>query len=179
MDIGEKIKEIRKELGYTLQEFADLCGLSVSLISQVERNLASPSIQSLVKMAEVLQTPVGSFFENGDKEKDQIIVKKSERRTLSLPNHTTGYELLTPGELDGNIRVLFITLEPNQFSSTQKFGHSGKEICVAFQGSIRVEFENHEYVLDEGDSIAFNSEKSHRFYNPTKTQTKLFLVLHK
>lgn len=179
MEIGEKIKELRKHRGFTLQEFADLCGLSVSLISQVERNLASPSIQSLVKMAEVLHTPVGWFFEDRDKEKDQIIVKKSERRRLSLPNHTTIYELLTPTELDGNIRMLHITLEPNQLSTTQKFGHSGKEICFAIQGSIKVEFNNDEYLLNEGDCIAFNSEKPHRFYNPTDTQTKLLLVLHK
>lgn len=179
MEIGKKIKEFRKEKGYTLQKFSDLCGLSVSLISQVERNLASPSMQSLVKMAEVLQTPVGWFFEDNDKEKDQIIVKKSERRKLTLPNHTAIYELLTPGELDGSIRMLLITLEPNQFSSTQKFSHSGKEICFAFKGSTLVEFNNKEHLLDEGDSITFNSEKLHRFFNPTTSQTKLLLIVYK
>jgi transcriptional regulator with XRE-family HTH domain len=178
MDIGRKIKKKRDEKGYTLKEFSQLCNLSISLVSQVERNLASPSINSLVKMAEVFGCSVGDFFESNERNNDQIIVKKEERRKLSLPQHLTTYELLTPNELDGTVRMVSLTLKPYHYSSTKPFSHSGKEICYTLKGRLKIEFDQSEYELEEGDCISFNSEKAHRFYNPTENDSEFLLVLY-
>ncbi|RAL24042.1 helix-turn-helix domain-containing protein [Thermoflavimicrobium daqui] len=176
MDIGTKIKYFREQKGYSIREFAKLCHLSPSLISQVERNIASPSIASLVKMAEVLNCPVGSFFE--DSPNHQIVVKKNERRKLILPYHKVDYELATPSQFDGEVRVLAITLPPKEYSSETKVSHQNKEICFVIAGSIQVLFEQTSYYLEVGDSISFDSSNSHQFFNPGSNEAQFLLIVY-
>lgn len=178
MDIGKKIKDLRESKSYSVREMAKLCELSPSLVSQVERNVASPSIASLVKIAEVLNVPVGHFFE--EQEKRSHIVRKHERRKLIYPDHAAMYELATPQELDGELRVLIVTLKPKQYSSMERISHhDDKEICFVLKGKVTVEFENSSFVLEEGDSIVFNSQNPHRFYNPSEDEVQFQLVVLK
>jgi transcriptional regulator with XRE-family HTH domain len=177
MDLGKKIKDLRESRGYSIREFAKLCDLSPSLVSQVERNVSSPSISSLVKMANVLHIPVGHFFE--EKEKGKHIVRKDERRKLIYPDHTTAYEFATPPELDGELRVLIVTLKAKEYTSKQKVSHQDKEVCFIKKGQITVEFENTCFVLEEGDTMTFNSQNPHRFYNALESEAQFLLVVYK
>ncbi|RXT15461.1 helix-turn-helix domain-containing protein [Ammoniphilus sp. CFH 90114] len=177
MDIGNKIKTLREHHGYSVREFSKLCSLSPSLVSQVERNQASPSIASLIKMAEVLQCPVGSFFE--EKEAGQFIVRKDERRRLHFASHTNSYELITPSEMDGEVRVLLMTLQPGQYSSENKLNHKGKETLFVQCGTVEVEFSNTTHLLHAGDSITFESQNEHRFHNPSKESAQILLIVIK
>ncbi len=153
-----------------------LCELSASLVSQVERNLASPSIASLVKMAEILGCPVGTFFEENKTE--QLVVRKSERRKLILPHHKQAYELATPSELDGSVRVLVVTLEPGEYSSMKKTTHQDKEICFVLHGEVEIEIDLTVHRLQDGDTLVFDSSDPHRFYNPTNCQSQFMLIVY-
>ena len=62
MDIGEKLRQLRLQRGLTQEEMADRCELSKGFISQVERNLASPSIATLTDMLECLGSSLPAFF---------------------------------------------------------------------------------------------------------------------
>lgn len=178
MDIGYQIKQFRTSRGLSLRDFAEKCELSPSLVSQVERNVASPSIQSLIKMAEVLNVPVASFFEEKEKEA-QIIVKKDKRRKLTLPENDLVYELLTPSSLDSEVRLLTLQLEPNQYSPPDKIQHNDQEICFVITGNIDVIFDHKVYHLEQGDTISFDSNSPHHFFNPAKIEAKFLLVVYK
>ena len=78
MDIGEKLRLLRIRRGLTQEDMADRCELSKGFISQVERNLASPSIATLTDMLECLGSSLSQFF---SEEKDEKTV--SRRRTCS------------------------------------------------------------------------------------------------
>lgn len=177
MNIGKKIKELRESKGYSVREFAKLCELSPSLVSQVERNVSSPSISSLVKMAEVLHFPVGHFFE--EQQQENHIVRKTERRKLTYPDRTSTYELATPPESDGEFRMLIVTLKSKEYSSEHKVSHQDKEVCFVMQGTVEIEFENRRFILEEGDTITFNSQDPHRFFNPLKSDVQFLLAVHK
>jgi transcriptional regulator with XRE-family HTH domain len=177
MEIGCKIKELREYKGYSIREFAKLCELSPSLVSQVERDIASPSLSSLVKMAEVLGCPVGYFF--GEQEAGQVIVRQGDRRKLVLPDHTLTYELATPSESDGEVRMLIVTLEPGQYSSDRKISHQDKEICFVLEGEVKVEFEQISHLLTQGDTITFDSQDPHRFFNHTHLGVRMMLIIYK
>ena len=71
MDIGEKLRQLRQQRGLTQEEMADRCELSKGFISQVERNLASPSIATLTDMLECLGVSLASFF--NDKSDEKIV----------------------------------------------------------------------------------------------------------
>ncbi|RXT00372.1 cupin domain-containing protein [Ammoniphilus sp. CFH 90114] len=177
MDIGKKVKDLRESKGYSVREMAKLCGLSPSLVSQVERNVSSPSISTLLKMAEILHVPVGSFFSEVEHEKQ--IVRKRERRKFIYPDHTTTYEFANPPELDRELRTLVVTLQPMQYTSNQKVSHQDKEICFVVAGEVSVEFEDSTHLLQEGDSIVFNSQNPHRFYNKSEREAQFLLIIYK
>jgi transcriptional regulator with XRE-family HTH domain len=177
MDIGKKLKDLRESKGYSVREFAKRCDLSPSLVSQVERSVSSPSISSLVKMAEVLQIPVGHFFEEHDN--GNHIIRKAERRKLVYPNHTTTYEFATPPEMDGEFRVLLVTLQAKEYSSEHKVSHQDKEFCFVIEGTVEIEIENSHITLEEGDAMTFNSQAPHRFYNPLEKEVRFLLAINK
>ncbi len=177
MDIGAKVKTLRSEKGYTLREFAEQCKLSPSLVSQVERNATSPSIQTLIKMGEVLGIPVGRFFEEAEEARKQSVVRREQRRKLELPDHIPVYELLTPAHMDGDVRLLRVVLEAGQYSSSEKVEHHDTETCYVLSGEVHVVFPHTEQRLYAGDTISFRSTTPHQFYNPGLTQTELLLVI--
>jgi transcriptional regulator with XRE-family HTH domain len=177
MNIGKKIKNLRESKGYSVREFAKLCELSPSLVSQVERNVSSPSISSLVKMAAVLHFPVGHFFE--EQQMENHIVRKSERRKLIYPDSTSTYELATPPESDGEFRILAVTLKAKEYSSEHKVSHQDKEVCYVMQGTVEIEFETGRFILEAGDTISFNSQDPHRFYNPSESEAQFLLAVYK
>ena len=74
MDIGAKLKELRVLKGLTQEELADRAELSKGFISQVERDLTSPSIATLMDILQCLGTSIGEFFNDGSDE--QIVLEK-------------------------------------------------------------------------------------------------------
>lgn len=80
INIGEKIKKLRKEKEMSIAELANKSDLSSSLISQIERNMVTPSIVSLWKIAQSLEVSVGYFFDEEVKDIANPIVRRNERK---------------------------------------------------------------------------------------------------
>lgn len=62
LNIGKKLKKLRNNNGYTLKQLSEICGLSISFISDIENNRRNPSIENLNKLADALDVSVNSFF---------------------------------------------------------------------------------------------------------------------
>ena len=94
MEIGSRIRARRQELDLSLRELAERVSLTASFLSQIERDLTSPSIESLRKISDALEVPIFYFLLESD---DRCpVVRRDERTTLTLPNSNLTYELLTP-----------------------------------------------------------------------------------
>ncbi|HHW14789.1 MAG TPA: cupin domain-containing protein [Firmicutes bacterium] len=163
MQIGPAIRNLRTQKKLTLKQFAAATGLSQSLISQVERDLASPSVVSLWKMAKALDVPVGYFFESAARE--NCVVRRHERKRLMFSSSKVIYELLSPRRAK-NLEFLMIHIEPGEESGDQELAHPGEECGVVISGRLEVELGEEKIVLEEGDSIYFESTIPHRLRNP-------------
>lgn len=163
MDIGAALRDLRTEKRLTLQQLATRTGLSASLISQVERNQADPSVVTLVKLAQALEVPVGHFF--AAPPRPNCVVRKSQRKKLTFPESNLVYELLSP---DGarRLELLMIHLAPEQHDTEGTVTHPGEECGVVLAGRMEIQVGKETYVLEEGDSIHFSSELPHRLRNP-------------
>ncbi|WP_238933383.1 helix-turn-helix domain-containing protein [Brevibacillus choshinensis] len=95
--IGHKIRMIRKERGFTLEIMASKTGLSKGLLSQVERGISQPSLDSLWKITKALESPIIHFFEDID-QKQVHVTRLQKRRQLVFPESTGTYSLLSMGE---------------------------------------------------------------------------------
>lgn len=164
IDIGSKIKKIRKDKNMSIADLADISGLSSGLISQIERNIVNPSIASLWSIAKSLDVSIGYFFNEEEISETSPIVKRKNRKRIVTSDSNATYELLSP-DLNRKIEYLYITIKPGDCSRKELISHEGEEGGLVLKGKLMVKTENKDYILDEGDSIYFDSTIPHRYIN--------------
>lgn len=164
INIGEKIKKLRKDKNIKISELAEKSELSSGIISQIERNMVAPSIVTLWKIAQALGVSVGFFFDEEVKPSISPVVTRNNRKTISASNNNAIYELLSQ-DLNRKIEFLYITIKVGDYSTRDFVTHEGEECGIVIKGSLMVKMENAEYILHEGDSIYFDSTIPHRYIN--------------
>lgn len=160
--LGQRIRELRQRQGLTLAELARRTGLTASLLSQGERDLAVPSVSSLRKIAEALGVPMAElFFESNEAD---CVVRKDARKRFTLPETNVTYELLSPN-LQGKLEVILFKLGVGECSADKSLAHAGEECAFVAAGTVEVYYGENRYVLNEGDSIYLDSRVPHRIVN--------------
>lgn len=170
--LGHRIREMRSARGLTLTALADATGLSTGLISQVERGLADPSLETLRRVARVLDTPLFSLFRQEDTG-TVAVVRKTRRTQVKSPDHDIVYSRISPG--GGRLEVLHGSLGPHSASAPEPWAHPSEECLVVLSGQLVVEVAGRDYELSEGDSCYFDSNLAHRYRNEHE-QTAEFIV---
>lgn len=177
--LGNKIREISMSKGLKLSELADKTGLSTSYISLLERDLTSPSISSLRKIAEALEVPLFHFLI--EESKSSILVRKDERKKLALPNSNIIHEYVTPVPMGNQVKpkqeIIYTELDPGCWSSDEPMSHRADECLLVLEGKIEVQVGMETYVLDEGDSLYIEEMLPHRYYTMSETKAKLISAL--
>ncbi len=151
--LGAHIKGKRNDLGMSLRDLAAATGLSATFLSNLERGIANPTLDSLRKVSNALNTPI-LYMANTIRETSPV-VHKAQRRQLNLSAGHLRYEILTPTlnkkmvlfeakvcSEDGNI-VVGPLAEPTE------------ECLVMLSGRISVCLSGQSYELEAGDSIYF------------------------
>ena len=111
MDIGKKIKELRVLTGLTQEELADRAELSKGFISQLERNLTSPSIATLIDILQCLGTNLNEFFSD-DRKDEQIVFKSTDYFEKVDPELKNKIEWIIPYAQKNMMEPIRLTLEP-------------------------------------------------------------------
>lgn len=164
IDVGTKIREIRKAKSMTIAALAESCGVSTGLISQIERGTVVPSVVSLWKIASALDKSVGYFFDDGQSEKN-LIVREADRNRIKTAGGSAVYELLSPGLANRKIEFLLISINPGEETANDTVTHEGEECGLVLKGTLTVRLGDTEYILNQGDSIYFDCSIPHRFAN--------------
>jgi transcriptional regulator with XRE-family HTH domain len=167
-EIGLKIKELRKHKGLTLKEISKKVGLTASLISQVERGVTAPSISSLKKISDALDTSIASFFFQDNNHQKFVtdfspVVKKNERKILH-PAPGVTYHLLSKN-LQGKIEFLLAIYDVGATTGPKLYSHRGEECALVLKGKLEIQLSNSMYVLQKDDSISFSCEIPHSVSN--------------
>lgn len=162
--IGARIRQRRGDVGLSLQELSGKTGLTPSFLSQVERDQTEPSITSLRKIADALSVPI--FFFLMGPENHNPVVRKADRRVLSLPGSGVTYELLSPPDFVGrNMEVVITRMAPGAAGGDHPMTHPGEECIVVVRGQAGVRIAEEEHILEEGDSIYFHASIPHHLRN--------------
>ena len=172
--LGAGIRAERLRRGLTLTQLAEQAGLSPSALSQIERGITDPSISSLRRIANALGVAFFQFLVQA--ETPQPVVRRSERRTISFPNRTLQYELLTPN-LRGPFEVLALELGPGAATGEEALGHDSDECLVVLHGDVDVEIAGHGYSLSDGDAISIQRNLPHRVVNVSRGAAELLTII--
>jgi transcriptional regulator with XRE-family HTH domain len=165
-DLGGIIRGLRQERRLSTIALAKACGVSTSLISQVERGLTSPSLDVLWAVARALDVPIGTFFQGEVVEpagREPVVVRAGHRKKLGV-NSSLTYELLTP-DLRHQIEFIWVEFGPGVEGPLAPFTHPGEEQMVVIQGEMHFWVDGAEYVLQAGDCITIDAARPHRAGN--------------
>ncbi|MGG3571915.1 helix-turn-helix domain-containing protein [Bacillus gobiensis] len=176
--LGPTVLSYRKKNGMTIREFADYAGISTSLISQIERGQANPSLSVLELIAKALKVPLFSLFIN-DFDTDSLILRKQDRKKVYRENsdHIV-YDVLTPDFMKAHIELLMMDLNAHASTTEDYYSHDDQEeIAVVMKGQAYVEMEGIEYFLDEGDVVRIPPNVKHRFLNKSDQLNHILFVL--
>lgn len=160
--LGSKIRERRKQLGLSLKELGDRTDLTLGFLSQVEREIAEPSITSLRKIAEALDVAV--FYFLVDDLKTNPVVRKGQGKSLIFPHSHMKYELLSP-DLNRQMEMFKAVLEPGAVTCEEPLSHQGEEVIYVLQGTMWIKIGEDEYTLNEGDTIYYYASNPHKIVN--------------
>lgn len=172
MNIGEKIKRLRLENGLTQEELADRCELSKGFISQLERDMTSPSIASLIDILESLGTSLKDFFSEHD---EKIVF--SEEDFFEKEDEELGYKLewIIPNAQKNEMEPILLTIEPDgEFEAHEP--HSGEEFGYLLSGRIQLRVGGKHYNVKAGETFYYSANKEHSIVNKGKKAARLLMV---
>lgn len=150
--IGQKIRKRRIDFGLSLRDLASQTNLTASFISQVERGITNPSLNSLRRIAESLEVPLLFFLT--DSSKKSPVVRRNSRPRMEFESLAVTYEMLTP-DLSHKMEAIIGTLECGTGNVVRPLKVPTEEIILVLSGSLKVGLQEETYILNEGDSIYF------------------------
>ena len=158
MDIGNKLKELRVLKGLTQEELADRSELSKGFISQLERNLTSPSITTLMDILQCLGTSIGEFFNEAPDE--QIVFGKQDYFVKEDIEYKNEIKWIIPNAQKNTIEPIYLTLQAGG-STCPDTPHEGEEFGYVLQGAVSIHLGNKTYKAKKGESFYYTADKTH------------------
>ena len=174
LEIGEKIKRRRVSLGLTQEELAARVELSKGFISQVERDLTSPSIATLTDILEALGMSLADFFSQEDTNEkvvfgaDDVFVKENEDAGHSI-------HWLIPNAQKNSLEPILVTLQSGG-KTWEQDPHEGEEFGYVLDGSIALMCDGKRSVLRRGETFYLHGRTFHCLKNERKTTARILWV---
>ena len=173
MEIGEKIKFLRLQNGLTQEELGDRCELSKGFISLLERDMTSPSIQTLKDILETLGTDLATFFEEVEEEK--VVFGAEDHAVKADPELGNEICWLISNAQKNEMEPVLLTLEPGGKTYPDN-PHEGEEIGYVLEGQIQVVIDGRKYVAKKGESFYIKPDRPHWLANMGKRQAKVIWI---
>jgi transcriptional regulator with XRE-family HTH domain len=173
MNIGLRVRSHRLRRRLSLRQVAERTGLSISFLSQVERDLAAPSISSLKQIATALEVSIAELLAEPN-DAHRTVLRSVDRPSWSLAR--VRFELLATA--DGRrMEPQLITFDPGGDSGTHPITHEGEEFMFLLDGRLECLIGDEVVSLEEGDCAYFSSEVPHRMQNASSDACRCLLVV--
>ena len=188
---GSRIREMRKKRGLTLKEVAEATGYTIGHISQIERDLKSPSLVALRKIAACLNCSEvwlimddselsAKSSEEGKKSKESYLMRKENRIPMKIPEIDVSYSIFTPSKLPNAQEVqmtgLIVRLKPNTWVTEKMISHGNyDESLLLLKGKLELRIDNSTYMIYEGDSFYIPKNCLHNYLNTSNEEATIIV----
>lgn len=168
--LGRRLRQLRRQRGFSLAWVAKAVGISIGFLSAVERMQMSASVATLRRLARFYKANILDLF--GPAESHGPLVSRRKRKVLET-GRGVRMELLAWGNT---------IMEPHLFriaakaGSGESYSHEGEEFLYVLRGELKITVRDHEYRLKPGDSFYFESTTPHRWLNPGRSETWVLWV---
>jgi len=183
LNIGQKIRKLRKEERLTLQDLSALSGLSKPLLSQIENDQVIPPIATLLKIAKGLKVGIHFFFEEEEDRQKFVLLrnadlKSSRRRSGNDSPQSYLYHSLAPGMRHKSMEPFLVEFETGAWNDSLLYRHEGEEFIFLLEGKLEFHYGQEVMILNTGDSIYYDSSESHGYISLGSEKAKAVAVLY-
>ena len=180
LDIGSQVRNLRGQRELTLQELSNLTGLSKPNLSQIENNIVTPPISTLLKISTALGVPIGTFFQKTNQQSNVVVVRKEDRYGIAKGPHVSHigyqYEPLAYPKVDKNMEPFIVHMDKREAKDIVYNNHKGEEFLFVLDGQLEFRCGETIVTLDEGDSLYFDSSIPHG-YRGISGEVKTLVVI--
>lgn len=183
--IGEKIKSLRTTKEISIDELAESTGLSVEQIRRIEDDIDIPSLAPLIKIARALGVRLGTFLDDQTNEDGPVVCRKGDADdTISFSNNASDarqhmhYHSLSKAKSDRHMDPFIIDIDENGETQFSLSAHEGEEFIMVLKGKLEVEYGKKKYVLEEGDTIYYDSIVPHHVHAYEGKAARILAVVY-
>jgi len=174
VEVGQKLRNLRKIRGLKLQDVARATGLSASFLSMVETGKSDITLAKLQRIVQFYGITIGSLLDGTGA--NRVVTRASERVLLDSPSEGVTTQLMVP-DLNRRIEAVLMTFEPGA-DYEGSLSHEGEEVIFIVEGSLELILDEKEhYTLKEGDTASYPSTRTHRFRNAHTGRSVLYGVV--
>lgn len=165
-DIGTKLRALRLRRKMGLAQLGKETGLSTAMLSKIERGRLFPTLPTLYRIAVVFGVGLEHFFVGVEARSAVAVLRKQDRVLQPYPadGRTPSYYLEPLDFPSGDPRIKAYYAEFERHSHlVERHSHAGMELLFVIQGTLAIVFADHEQVLQSGDAISFEADRSHGY----------------
>ncbi|MBS6196618.1 MAG: helix-turn-helix transcriptional regulator [Clostridiales bacterium] len=171
MDIGKKLKEMRLQNDLTLNALASRSELTKGFLSQVERNLTTPSIATLEDILEALGSSLSDFFH--EEEEKQIVFPTEDFFVDEQEDYKI--EWVIPNAQKNQMEPILLTLYPHK-KSHELLAFQGEEFGYVLKGNVTIVKGTKKYKVKTGETFYMDGKTSHYLYNHGSSEAKVLWI---
>lgn len=182
--VGSKIKSLRESKLLSIEEISERSGLSKEQIESIENDEHLPSLGPLIKIARALGVRLGTFLDDND-ELGPVVCRAEERdSSISFSNGATDarkhmeYHSLAKQKAGRHMEPFIIDIQPSEDRNFKLSAHEGEEFIYVMQGQLEIDYGKQTFVLNEGDSIFYDSIVEHHVHGVVGKAAKILAVVY-
>jgi transcriptional regulator with XRE-family HTH domain len=182
VNVGERVRGVRKKRGLTLQDISQRTDIDVSLLEDIESGAVAPPLGIVIKLAKALEMKMG-YFISGEENRPYTIVRRGDRKVISRYDSKKGkhygyeFESLAPHKKDRHMEPFMVTLEHTD-TEEERSTHDGQEFIYVLEGNMEVRHGEEIHILEPGDAIYYDSIVPHLVKCHGDKKTKILAVLY-
>jgi quercetin dioxygenase-like cupin family protein len=172
VSVGEKIRNAREGKNISLDVVANETGFSTEYLEKIEKNATMPAVGAILQIARALDIDSAILL----KEQGSEVINRISASAKRTDNYA--YKTLTPGVEKKHLKAFQVSIDPMQDHSGVGYQHEGEEFVYVLSGRVEVMVGENINVLNEGDSLHFNSGIRHNLKNLSDKQALLIVIIY-
>ena len=177
-NLGKRVKKLRGDRGWSLEELANASGVSRSMLSEIEREKANPTLTVTFRIARAFGLTLQELIESAEARASKIqVIRASDRAQVYRSDKQCEIRTLSPINLEKDVEFYEVTLKPGGALRSQPHFEGTREFLTVEEGSVRIESDQDTDELTKGDSGTYRADVPHAIVNTAKGPAVVFLVV--
>ena len=176
--VGRRVKKLRTDRGWSLEELATASGVSRSMLSEIEREKANPTLTVTFRIARAYGMTLQELIGSAEASASNIqVIRSSDRAQVYKSDKQCEIRTLSPLNLEKDVEFYQLTLRPGGALRSQPHFEGTREFLAVEEGSVRIESDQDVDELVKGDSATYRADVPHAIINTAPGETMVFLVV--